>query len=71
VVLRQSVGSLSAPSESARRQIWRPYMRKHHTRRKRRQAKMKISSHGKFSVRHKSKGGRTGSVFAKQPRASQ
>lgn len=41
-------------------------MRKHHTRRKRRQAKMKINSHGKFKVGHKSKGGRTGSVHSKQ-----
>lgn len=35
-----------------------------HTRRKRRQAKMKLG--GKFTVRHRSPSGRTGSVRAKQ-----
>lgn len=33
--------------------------------RKRRQDKMRLRSKGKFSVGHKSKSGRTGSVFAK------
>lgn len=40
-------------------------MRQHHTRRKRRQAKMKIRSGGKFKVNHKSRSGRTGSVQSK------
>lgn len=36
-------------------------MRKHHSRRKRRQANMKTRSGGKFKVNHRRKGGRTGS----------
>lgn len=46
-------------------------MKKFRTRRLRRQAKMKIYSHGKFRVNHRSKSGRTGSIFAKQIRSRQ
>ena len=36
------------------------------TRRKRRQARMKIRSRGKFKVDHKARAGRTGSVHKKK-----
>jgi len=36
-------------------------VKRHHVRRKRRQAKMKLRSGGKFKVNHKARGGRTGS----------
>ena len=43
-------------------------MQKHHTRRKRRQAKMKIRSKGKFKVNHNNPAGRTGSVHSRHER---
>ena len=41
-------------------------MKSFHAKRQRRQAKMKISSHGKFKVNHNNPSGRTGSIHSKQ-----
>jgi hypothetical protein len=42
-------------------------MKAYHGRRKRRQAKMKLRSGGKFKVNHNAIGGRTGSIQSKRP----